>query len=369
MPSPSQPKPDVNYTEYLQLDKVLEAQAPESEKYGPAAHDETLFIIVHQAYELWFKQILHELRSIYTMFDGDALAEPDLSTAVHRLGRVVAIQKLLVDQIGILETMTPLDFLDFRDLLVPASGFQSIQFKELEIILGVRSVQRMCIERQSFKTRLDVEQQAYLKSLETQPSLRDLIVRWLERMPFLSFGKFKFWKAYGKAVDTMLDHDREVVRTNAAIPEEQREGQLTRIDATRDLFDCLLDPDRFDTLREQGVFKMSRHAVLSALFIHLYRDEPILHLPYRALSGLIAIDEQLTTWRQKHALMVQRMLGGKIGTGGSSGHDYLNQTATRNRVFVDLFNLSTFLIPRSALPELPPDLRQQLGFSFLSPRG
>lgn len=358
---------DVNYTEYLRLDRILDAQFPESAKFGEPAHDETLFIITHQAYELWFKQVLHELHSVQRLLNTDTLDDRDLGTIVHRVERVVAILKLLIDQIGVLETMTPLDFLDFRDLLVPASGFQSIQFKELEITLGLKSSQRIAYDRQSFCTRLSQQERDHLVALEGQPSLFELVQHWLERMPFLSFGEFKFWQAYSEAVDRMLDGDRAIITANSVLSDEQTAKQLDGLGKTRGLFDSLLHEENYQPLLDEGFFRMSRHAVLSALFIHLYRDEPILHLPFQALSGLAAIDEHLTTWRQRHAMMVHRMLGGKIGTGGSSGHEYLSQTASQNRVFRDLFHLSTFLIPRSELPTLPDELRKELGFRFRPP--
>jgi tryptophan 2,3-dioxygenase len=94
----------------------------------------------------------------------------------------------------------------------------------------------------------------------------------------------------------------------------------------------------------------------------LYRDESILALPFQVLTAMMNIDENFTTWRYRHALLAQRMLGTKIGTGGSSGHQYLKRAADNNRVFVDLFNLSTFLIPRSRLPVLPNDIKKQLNF-------
>lgn len=355
---------DVNYAEYLRLDRILDAQFPESAQFGKPAHDETLFIITHQAYELWFKQILHELGSVLILFDDETLDDRDLGTIAHRLDRVVAVLKLLIEQIGVLETMTPLDFLDFRDLLIPASGFQSIQFKELEITLGVKFERRIQYDKQSFATRLTEQQQSHLAALEGKPDLFARVQAWLERMPFLDFKGFRFWAAYSQAVDRMLDGDRETITRNPALNETQRAAQLEGLGKTRALFDSVLDEKQFDMLINDGFFRMSRRAILSALFIHLYRDEPILHLPFQVLSGLAEIDEKLTTWRQRHAIMVHRMLGGKIGTGGSSGHEYLNKTATQNRVFQDFFHLSTFLIPRSELPVLPDELRQELGFSF-----
>src|SRR5215218_6285075 len=121
----------IHYHDYLQLDKILDAQYPESNKNNASAHDEMLFIIIHQAYELWFKQLHHEADSIVGIMRKPALNDnsPELQTVVHRLNRMTVILRVLIHQIDILETMTPMDFLDFRDMLRPASGFQSWQFK------------------------------------------------------------------------------------------------------------------------------------------------------------------------------------------------------------------------------------------------
>ncbi|MCB0765061.1 MAG: hypothetical protein KDB84_10170, partial [Flavobacteriales bacterium] len=115
---------NVYYPDYLQLDKILGAQAPESDKHGVDAHDEMLFIIIHQAYELWFKQILHEVGSVIDMFKDGHVDDDggELNIAVHRLERVNTILGLLVHLMDVMETMTRLGFLDFRDLLRPASG-------------------------------------------------------------------------------------------------------------------------------------------------------------------------------------------------------------------------------------------------------
>lgn len=135
---------DVHYGDYLQLDKILQAQFPESDKQQLPAHDEMLFIIIHQAYELWFKQLLYEVDSVTDIMKTPALDDnsPELQTVVHRLSRMVTILKLLVQQIDVMETMTPMDFLDFRDMLRPASGFQSWQFKILEARLGLKYERR-----------------------------------------------------------------------------------------------------------------------------------------------------------------------------------------------------------------------------------
>ena len=116
----------LSYSSYLQLDNILDSQSLRSEKKENLVHDEMLFIIIHQAYELWFKQILHELDSIILMFKGDYVQEENTGRVVARLDRIIEIQKLLIDQVGILETMTPMDFLEFRDLLKNSLNVYSV---------------------------------------------------------------------------------------------------------------------------------------------------------------------------------------------------------------------------------------------------
>jgi len=126
----------------------------------------------------------------------------------------------------------------------------------------------------------------------------------------------------------------------------------------------LFDEKRHDKLVAEGLRRLSFKATLAALFISLYRDEPILRNPFQFLVQLEDVDELLATWRYRHALMVHRMIGAKVGTGGSSGHKYLMSTVEKHRIFPDLFNIATYLIPRSALPDLPKDLKKQLGFYY-----
>jgi tryptophan 2,3-dioxygenase len=352
----------VDYGEYLQLGKILTSQAPKSAEAGAPAHDEMLFIVVHQAYELWFKQILHELGSVMGLFRHDSVDERSVGVAVHRLERVVEIQKILLDQLRVLETMTPLDFLEFRDLLVPASGFQSVQFRLLENRLGLR--RRAPLERSPAPAKMTDGQRAELLSSDQEASLFDLVERWLERTPFLELPGFQFWEQYAAAVARMLEADRATIASNPTLSPTDRQTQLRELERTAESFAGVLDEAVHEKLRAAGERRLSHRATRAALFIHLYRDQPILHLPFRLLRTLVDVDEMLSTWRYRHALMVHRMIGTKIGTGGSSGQHYLLSTVEKNKVFTDLFNLSTFLISRSALPTLPPDLERRLGFFF-----
>ncbi|MCH8536606.1 MAG: tryptophan 2,3-dioxygenase [Alkalimonas sp.] len=356
------------YGDYLQLDKILTAQAPESARYDAEAHDETLFIIVHQVYELWFKQILHELKAVLDVFSAEEVKDEQLTGIVHKLKRVISIQHLLNQQIAVIETMTPQDFMSFRDYLVPASGFQSVQFKMLEIGLGLKSEYRIDFDKNSFYTRLNQQDRTFLEGLEQQPSLFERIEKWLERMPFLEQGDFSFWQLYQHATDAMLSRDQAIVTGIEHIADSEREQQLAEIEKTRVKFAALLDSEQYVELQQQGSFRLSQRAMLAALFINLYQEEPVFNLPFQLLTCLTEIDENLTIWRYKHAMMVQRMLGTKIGTGGSSGHDYLKRTTEKNRIFTDLFHMATFLLPKADLPPLPKELKKRLGFYFAGER-
>ncbi|MGX5174078.1 tryptophan 2,3-dioxygenase family protein [Aliikangiella sp. IMCC44653] len=355
------PKP-CYYGEYLHLDRFLDSQQPVSGEYQETeAHDEMLFIIVHQAYELWFKQILHELKSVLSDFGQPHLNANSYGRIIQRLDRIHRIQGLLNHQIEILETMTPLDFLEFRDYLVPASGFQSIQFKEIEIMLGLKMEYRINFDKKSFYNRLNDQDREHLMALEEQPSLFELLEQWLERMPFLEKESFSFLKAYEKAVADMLNSDKSLIDSIDYLSDKDREFQLKDLDKTRHQFDALFDTKIFSELKADGQFRMSQKSLLGAIFINLYRDEPAFQQPFQLLEKLVDIDEEFTQWRYRHTVMVHRMIGAKIGTGGSSGHDYLRQTTQNNRFFKDLFNISTFLIPRSSLPELPDNIRESMG--------
>ena len=211
----------------MNLDRFLDSQNPVSGQYQEEeAHDEMLFIVVHQAYELWFKQVLHELRSMINLFNKPSLCEKNHGRIIQRLDRIIKIQKVLNDQINILETMTPLDFLDFRDYLVPASGFQSIQFKEIEILLGLKMEYRINFDQKSFYNRLNDKDRTYLIELEEKPSLFDLIESWLERMPFLETSNFSFIQAYQKALDDMANNDLDIINKVDYLSDKERAFQI-----------------------------------------------------------------------------------------------------------------------------------------------
>jgi tryptophan 2,3-dioxygenase len=252
----------MEYSEYLQLPALLSLQRPLSD--GPE-HDETLFIVVHQVYELWFKQILHELDHLQ-----ERLAKSDLPRAEHALRRILTILKTLVAQLDVLETMTPLEFASFRHRLEAGSGLSSRQFREIELALGRRP--RAVLERFAPGSA----DRATLERRWAAPSLWDAFVRWLA--------------ARGHAVPAAL-LARDVREPVAPHPELQR---------------ALI-----------GVYRSDLEAA-------------------RLCERLVDLDEGLQEWRYRHVKMVERTIGNKPGTGGSSGAAYLHGTLFAP-VFPDLW--------------------------------
>ena len=353
----------IHYEAYLGLDKILDAQNLRSaELQEEPAHEEMLFIITHQAYELWFKQAIHELESIVDMFDRNIVNERSLGTAVARLSRVGKIFKLLLRQIPIMESMTPLEFLDFRQYLFPASGFQSFQFRKIENLMGLETAQRMTYAGHHYAAFFSKEQQAALQAIEDGNSLFEAVENWLGRTPFLQLGKWNFLEKYRGAVESMVSKEAEAIRSSDYLSDKDKEMRLRMMGSTDTYFKSILDKKVHQSLVKEGKQRLSYDATLAALFISLYNEEPILQLPYRFLISLMDMDGLLTEWRYRHAQMVLRMLGRKVGTGGSSGHKYLNETAVKHPIFNDLHNISTLLIPRSELPPLSDAVKRGLGF-------
>ena len=331
---------EVHYHDYLQLDKILNAQFPESDKLNLPAHDEMLFIVIHQAYELWFKQLHHEVNSVVGIMSKPALNDnsPELQTVVHRLNRCVTILRVLVHQIDIMETMTPMDFLDFRDMLRPASGFQSWQFKELEAKLGLKFEQRH--GKEYYTAQLCPAHVDIIKKAEGNQSLLQLLNSWLKRMPFLKEGADEaFWSNYKKIYQGSL-----------------ADAEKNNLGAFEEIFGMGA------TVLNRDTYTLTPAACRAALFIMLYRGYPLLQLPFQLLNALLEIDEQLSSWRYRHMNMVHRMIGTRIGTGGSTGKDYLKAAADKHYIFREIAQLNSFLIERRKLPALSAEIEKQLGF-------
>jgi tryptophan 2,3-dioxygenase len=262
------PNPSVTYANYLQLDELLSLQQPRAD--GPE-HDELLFIVIHQVYELWFKELLHELDRVAALLTSD---EPH--RAQHTLKRILTILKVLVAQLDILETMTPLEFLSFRSRLEAASGFQSDQFRQIEFVLGAKS--ETAIARFAAGSRA----RAALERRYREPTLWDAFLHYLARE--------------GYPV-TAAHLTRDVTAPVTPSPEIQ---------------DILVNAYRRDA-KTQGI-----------------------------CERLVDLDEGFAEWRYRHVRMVERTIGVKPGTGGSSGAAYLRGTLGQN-LFPDLWEIRSRL--------------------------
>ena len=253
-----------SYAEYLKIDSLLALQAP-----GGAEHDEMLFIIIHQSYELWFKQMLHEVDYLQ-----DLLADKELTRAKHTMKRVLTILKMLVSKVDILETMTPLQFLSFRERLESGSGFQSAQFRELEFLLGHKRPGPLEYHEPGGSDR------ARLEARLEAPTLWDSFLR------FLHTGGYDVPSA-------LLERD---VREPVA-PSEKLQKTL----------------------------------------VHIYRTDPEVA---DFCERLVDLDVGIQEWRYRHVKMVERTIGTRRGTGGSTGAEYL-RTTLLHPVFPDLWAIRT----------------------------
>ncbi|XP_016338209.1 tryptophan 2,3-dioxygenase B [Sinocyclocheilus anshuiensis] len=351
-------KGGIVYGEYLQLDKVLNAQVLQSQQKGDKIHDEHLFIVTHQAYELWFKQILWELDSVRDLFIKKHVRdERNMLKVVSRIHRITMIFKLLVEQFAVLETMTALDFFDFREYLSPASGFQSLQFRLLEAKIGVADHLRVPYNRRHYRDNFHGQESETLLSSEQEPTLLQLVEKWLERTPGLENDGFNFWGKLQANIEEGLKMEKH--KLEKMEDSEVKEDLLAELNKQTEIFTALFDPKRHEHLLSKGELRLSYKALQGALMINFYREEPRFQVPFQLLTALMEIDTLMTKWRYNHVCMVHRMIGSKAGTGGSSGYHYLRSTVSdRYKVFVDLFNLTKFLVPRSWVPKLNPSIHK-----------
>jgi tryptophan 2,3-dioxygenase len=322
-----------------------------------------LFIVIHQATELWFKQILFELDFIMSVFNKEKINDnsEDLNLVRHRLDRIIKINELLNQQVSLLDTMTPLDFLEFRNLLAPSSGFQSLQFRLIEAKLGLQLIKRH--EHDYYKrtnaggfTTADFEA---ITKVENELTLLQQINRWLERMPFF---RREFWGSFNITVTKNDLHPFWNTYRNV-----YKEGLVEREKNKLADFDYVFFEKPVDGFTEEQPKALrgdlSPNAMKAALFIMLYRDFPVFQTSYQILDALIEIDLLMSNWRHRHFIMVRRMIGMRVGTGNTSGSGYLEGALNKHYVFKDLSSLSTYLIERKKLPQLPYELIKQLSFA------
>ncbi len=311
------------YGEYLRLEELLALQQGHD---GSPSSDELHFIIVHQNFELWFKLVISELRAARDILDRDYVAETRIPRAVHHLRRVIETFRLMAQQWKVMETLTPQDFLNFRDKLGTASGFESLQMREMEALLGPQL--------------LDGKPREMDGPAEPRP-LVAVVGDWLARTPIMGSAP---GDAGDDAVVARFIEDYLAAHAMLGAETAERYGGSPKVRArfaaeaegAREFF---ADGDGVDRARA------------GLLFIESYRELPLLAWPRRLVDTVVELEQQMVLWRSAHARMVERIIGRRTGPGGASGGDYLDST-TQWRVFGDLWAVRTLLIRKDALPPL-----------------
>jgi tryptophan 2,3-dioxygenase len=320
------------YWDYLRLVPLLKLQNGMEEDDSRLSEDELHFIVVHQVFELWLKLVLRELRLARDRMVAEWVPEKHIPHVVRHLRRVTEILRLGIDSFGVLETLTPQDFLAFRKKLGESSGFQSYQMRQMELLLGlspkvrpfdpIAEIERAAQDSPQGQTIIDA-----LKRARAEASLRDALLIWLSRTPIQ--GSLPAGENDRKSVRLFLDQYRTA---------------LTAYDAR------LVDEfQQFTDMPESDYSTLRARAGL--LFIESYRDLPLLSWPYVLIETVVEMEEQLVLWRTRHARMVERMIGRRFGTGGSAGVSYLDVT-TQYRIFSEFWTVRTLLLPRELLPPL-----------------
>ena len=346
-----------SYWDYLKIPQLLSLQGGLEDDEALLGTDELHFILVHQAFELWFKLALAELRLARDHLAAPRVPEQHIPHVVHHLGRVNRILDVCAHQFEVMETLTPQDFLAFRDKLIPSSGFQSFQMREIEVLLGLQESQRT---DSGFGDPLDEIRKrgkgspagefaiARLEAAVAEQSLRSALHEWLLRTPI-----------QGSDPTTPDDDDRvqEFSDGYLAAMERRFSGQADRL-VEAGVMDASCAAAKFGrTLELAREFlaadgdRRVRRIRAAIVFIESYRELPLLAWPRVLIDAVVELEERMVLFRSRHARMVERIIGRRIGTGGSSGVDYLDRTAAY-RVFTELWAVRTILLPRDAVPPL-----------------
>lgn len=357
------------YWDYLGLHDLLTLQGGLEGDETRLMPDELHFIVVHQVFELWFKLVLRELRLARDHLAAPVVPEEHIPYVVHHLRRVNTILALCVDQFEVMETLTPQDFLDFRAKLVPASGFQSFQLREMELLLGLTPEQRTDAEFgdpvAALRKFAEASPQGALavqrvEAAAAEQSLRDALHTWLHRTPIQGSTPDEdgdsavvdgFVAEYLACQRSSHASQKERFARVGALPAEQADAKFASAEEMARAFldaEGTGDPDRARRIRA------------AILFIESYRELPLLAWPRLLLDTVVELEACLVRFRTRHARMVERVIGRRVGTGGSAGVDYLDRT-TKNRIFVDLWTVRTMLLPRTELPALRR--REAYGFA------
>ncbi|MDP6932522.1 MAG: tryptophan 2,3-dioxygenase family protein [Myxococcota bacterium] len=351
-----------NYWSYLKLHSLLGLQNGLEADEADVTSDELHFIIVHQTLELWFKLVIRELRLARDHLASPELPEEHVPYVVHHLRRVIRILGLAVEHFHVMESLTPQDFLAFRDKLTPASGFQSFQMRTVEVLLGLDHETRPTygkthpiehLEQLTSGCPMGHSAWSNVSQALDETTLRQALHDWLYRTPI--FGSSpeddddsqvveRFLEAYLSQVERLHRDQAKRIGATPGIDVREIEERFAQTNEAARQFLWASDVDEADRPRIQRI----RAALL---FIESYRELPLLAWPRLLLDAVVEVEEQMVLWRHRHARMVERIIGRRVGTGGSSGVDYLDKT-TRVRVFTELWAIRSFLLPKTELPPL-----------------
>ena len=350
------------YWDYLKIEELLSLQGGLEGDDARLINDEVMFIVVHQIDELWFKLMVRELVSVRDLFAQERVPETALGSAVRGLRRLSLLFHRVASHFDLMETMTTRDYLSFRDKLSPASGFQSAQLREVEILMGLDPESRVPLGYEgsyleALREHDGTESPAYQRvaaRLEDRPSLRDALREWLYRTPIQGStpGEAGDAEAVRGFVDSYLDAYR---REQAAGKQlrwssnpKDRERVEKQIEKETESARAFLHAE--DLPEDERPRAMRIRSAL--VFIESYRELPLLTWPREVLDSIVALEQSSLIFRQRHARMVERIIGRRTGTGGSAGVEYLDSTALKYRVFKDVWAVRTLLIQRTALPPL-----------------
>jgi tryptophan 2,3-dioxygenase len=331
------------YWSYIKVEELLALQNGNSPTDESLSNDEVMFITIHQIDELWFKLVLRELIATRNLFAQPVVPEQSLASAVRGIRRMQELLVHLSSHFTLMETMTTRDYLDFRDKLGSASGFQSGQMREIEIMLGLPDEERISLGGgqgsylEALRDAGGAPSSAYHRvqmRLADKPSLREAIREWLYRTPIQ--GSVPGQEGDERAVSTFID---EYCASHAKVTRNQKEVASAQ---------AFL---RAEEVPENERARASR--VRAALvFIESYRELPLLAWPREVIDAIVAFEQSFVVFRQRHARMVERVIGRRTGTGGSSGVDYLDTTALKYRVFREVWAVRTLLVRKGELPPL-----------------
>jgi tryptophan 2,3-dioxygenase len=351
------------YWDYLRLPELLDLQRGLEPDASNVSVDELHFIAVHQVYELWFKVIIRSMRLARDHLARPVVDEEAIPHVVHHLRRVNAILNLMVQQWPVVETLAPQDFLEFRDKLVPASGFQSFQMRVVECLMGLDESKRIrygTVDPLDHIRKLSVTSPggavawATLEQARSELSLLGALQTWLYRTPIQGSrpGDPQDDEVVRAFVDAYLDRldGLQAAQASALI---QRLGEDHRAPVQARTADIQQAARKFlygDDVQPEERARSARVRA-AVLFIESYRELPLLAWPRLLLDRIVELEENLLFFRHGHARMVERVIGRRIGTGGSSGVEYLDATSSY-RVFRDLWAIRTVLLPRNEVPPL-----------------